>query len=78
VANLKHYSVQVIAETLFYQNILAFRKTELIKLVKPNLKISCGLINFFGEYAGFERKQKEEDNSPEQLRAFEILCGVDN
>jgi hypothetical protein len=78
VANHKHYSTQVVAETLFYQTLCLFRKTELIKLVKPNLKVACGLINFFNEYVDFERKQKEEDASSELLRAFEVLCGVDS
>jgi len=74
----KHYSVQVIAETLFYQALCLFRKTELMKLVKPKLKISPGLVNFFDDHMGFEKEQKEEDNSPGHLQAIEVLCGVDS
>jgi hypothetical protein len=72
----QHKSVPAkrLVETLFYKNLLIFKKTEIAALAKPNLEIDHDLINYYDAYSEFLSKHSEPNNSTSLLDSMESIC----
>jgi hypothetical protein len=70
-AQRKYVTAKRLAETLFYRNLLLFKKKEVALAAKPYLDIDVGLLNYYDRYLAFLRDNEKPDNSQALLNCIE-------